>query len=227
MLPERLNGVLAVVYLVFTEGWAGGANPTLAGDAIQLGRVLSALMPDSDEVRGLLALMLFQHSRRDARTVDGQLITLERQDRSRWDTGAIVEGLALLAVPAGERGSYRIQAELAAVHADTRQADDTYWPAIVTLYTELHELQPSPVVSLNRAVAIGMADGALAGLAELDSLTSDPTLQRYHLLYAARGEFLSRAGLKHEAVAELVRAAALAPTERERNQLDQRRAELS
>jgi RNA polymerase sigma-70 factor, ECF subfamily len=226
MLPQRLDGVLAVIYLVFTEGWAASANPVLASDAIGLGRLLAALMPESDEVRCLLGLMLLQHSRRAARSGNGQLITLENQDRSKWDAGAIAEGLALLKEPAGSRGKYRIQAELAAVHAVTPQAADTDWAAIVTLYTELLQLQPTPVVALNRAIAIGMANGPLSGLAALDSLASDRTLANYHPLYAARGEFLARAGRNEEAVAELVRAAALAPTEQERNQLNLRLAEL-
>jgi RNA polymerase sigma-70 factor (ECF subfamily) len=226
MLPERLDGVLAVVYLVFTEGWVAAADADLAEEAIHLGRVLSALLPDSDEVRGLLALMLFQHSRRAARTVDGKLITLERQDRSRWDRRLIAEAFGLLRRPAGERGRYRIQAGLAAVHATTGNAADTDWPAIVTLYTELSDLAPSPVVSLNRAIAIGMADGPLAGLAQLAELNDEPALQAHHPLPAARGELLARAGRTDEARAEFARAAALAPTEQERDQLEQRQAEL-
>ncbi len=226
MLPERLDGVLAVVYLVFTTGWAANADNALAAEAIRLGRLLVELMPESDEARSLLALMLLQHSRRDARTVDGNLITLEHQDRSRWDGDAIDEALALLQARAPGRGGYRIQAELAAVHATAGRAELTDWMAIVALYDELLALHPSPVVSLNRAVAIGMADGPQAGLAALDELASDSRLADYHPLPAARGELLARAGRTAEAAAELTRAALLAPTEQERAQLDRRRAEL-
>jgi RNA polymerase sigma-70 factor (ECF subfamily) len=227
MLPERLDGVLAVIYLVFTEGWAGDADGDLAAEAIRLGRLVTALMPRSDEARGLLALMLLQHSRRDARTVDGQLVTLEHQDRTRWDSDAIGEALALLRTPARELGSYRIQAELAAVHATTPHAEDTDWGAIVALYRELLDLQPSPVVRLNLAIAIGMVDGADAGLAELDALSDDAALRAYPPLHAARGELLARAGHTADAVAELTEAIALATTEQERAQLDRRRSELA
>ncbi|HEY7007407.1 MAG TPA: sigma-70 family RNA polymerase sigma factor [Jatrophihabitantaceae bacterium] len=227
MLPERLDGVLAVIYLVFTEGWAGDADSDLAAEAIRLGRLVTALLPRSDEARGLLALMLLQHSRRDARTVDGQLVTLEHQDRTRWDSDAIGEALALLRTPARELGSYRIQAELAAVHATTPHAEDTDWGAIVALYRELLDLQPSPVVRLNLAIAIGMVDGADAGLAELDALSDDAALRAYPPLHAARGELLARAGHTADAVAELSEAIALATTEQERAQLDRRRSELA
>jgi RNA polymerase sigma-70 factor (ECF subfamily) len=226
MLPERLDGVLAVIYLVFTEGWGGDADADLAAEAIRLGRLVTTLMPRSDEARGLLALMLLQHSRRNARTVDGRLVTLERQDRTRWDADAITEALALLRMPARERGSYRIQAELAAVHATTQRAEDTDWGAIVALYRELLDVQPTPVVRLNLAIAIGMVDGADAGLAELDTLTDDAALRAYPPLHAARGELLARAGHTADAVAELSEAIALATTDQERAQLDQRRSEL-
>jgi RNA polymerase sigma-70 factor (ECF subfamily) len=227
MLPERLDGVLAVVYLVFTEGWAAGADSALAEEAIRLGRLLVELLPESGEARDLLALMLLQHSRRDARTVDGNLVTLEHQDRSCWDGDAIAEALTLLRAPNPARGSYRIQAELAAVHATARRAELTDWPAIVALYDELLRLHPSPVVSLNRAIAIGLTDGPRAGLAALDELASDSRLAGYHPLPAARGELLARTGRRDEAAAELARAALLAPTEQERIQLHRRRAELS
>ena len=226
MLPERLDGVLAVVYLIFTEGWAGDADGALAEEAIRLGRVLLELLPRSDESRALLALMLLQHARRDARTVDGNLVTLEDQDRSRWDTDAIGEALALLRAPARERGSYRVQAEIAAVHARAPHADHTDWPEIVVGYDELLRIQPSPVVALNRAVAIGMADGPHAGLAVLDELAGDPRLSGYHPLHAARGELLARAGQPVEGAIELERAAELAPTEQERTQIRRRLTSL-
>jgi RNA polymerase sigma-70 factor (ECF subfamily) len=226
MLPERLDGVLTVVYLIFTEGWAGNADGALAEEAIRLGRLLLELLPSSEEAGALLALMLVQHARREARSVDGNLVTLEEQDRTRWDDDAIREALALLRAPARERGSYRIQAEIAAVHARASRADRTDWPVIVARYDELFRIQPSPVVALNRAVAIGMADGPHAGLAALDELAGDPRLSGYHPLHAARGELLARAGQPGEAAIELTRAAELAPTEQERTQIRRRLAAL-
>jgi RNA polymerase sigma-70 factor, ECF subfamily len=226
MLPERLDGVLTVVYLIFTEGWAANADGALAEEAIRLGRLLLELLPGSDEARALVALMLMQHARRDARSVDGNLITLEEQDRGRWDADAIREALALLRNPVRERGSYRIQAEIAAVHASAPRADRTDWPAIVARYDELLWMQPSPVVALNRAVAIGMADGPHAGLAVLDGLARDQRLCGYHPLHAARGELLARAGQPTEAATALARAAELAPTEQERRQIRRRLTSL-
>ncbi|HEX5562299.1 MAG TPA: sigma-70 family RNA polymerase sigma factor [Nocardioidaceae bacterium] len=227
MLPGRVDGVLAVVYLVFTTGWAARADDALAEEAIRLGRLLVELMPDADEPRGLLALMLLQHARRAARLVDGELVTLEHQDRSRWDVAGIEEARALAALPGGGRGPYRLQAELAAVHATAPDAAQTDWPAIVRLYDELLLLHPSPVVGLNRAIAVAMADGPHAGLAALDALAEDRALRGFHLLPAARGDLLARAGRTTEALTELREAARLAPTERERRQLERRRAELS
>ncbi len=226
MLPERLDGVLAVIYLVFTEGYAAAAGE-LADEAIRLGRLLVELMPESDEARGLLALMLLHHARRAARTADGELVGLEDQDRTRWDATAIAEALALAQAPGSPRGSYRIQADLATVHSTARDAADTDWPAIVGLYDELLALVPSPVVALNRAVAVGMSDGPLAGVAALDDLADEPQLAGYHLLPAARGDLLARAGLAAEAIVDLDRAIELAPTEQERRQLTRRRADIS
>ena len=160
-------------------------------------------MPDSDETRALLALMLLQHARRDARTVDGELVTLEEQDRSRWDAAMIDEALALAGRGPDGRGPYRLQAELAAVHATAPDAADTDWPRIVRLYDELLRLTPSPVVALNRAIAVGMADGPLAGLRALAELEGDPKLAGYHLLPAARADLLARAGRTAEAVRAL------------------------
>jgi RNA polymerase sigma-70 factor (ECF subfamily) len=225
-LPERLDGVLAVVYLVFTEGYATGHRP-LADEAIRLGRLLAELMPGSDEVRALLALMLLQHSRRDAREVEGERVALEHQDRTRWDRDAIEEAMALRPVSgAATRGCYRVQAELAAVHALAGHADDTDWPAVVTLYDELLELTPSPVVALNRAIAVGMGDGPLAGLAALDAVADDVRLTGHYLVPAARGDLLARAGLLAEAVQALELAAQGAPTDQERRQLVRRADEL-
>jgi RNA polymerase sigma-70 factor (ECF subfamily) len=227
MLPGRLDGVLAVVYLIFTTGWSARADDALVEEAIRLGRLLVALMPDADEPRGLLALMLLQHSRRDARLVDGELVTLEHQDRSRWDTSSVDSALALGALHGVRRGPYRVQAELAAAHATAPTAERTDWPAIVRLYDELLTLHPSPVVELNRAVAVGMSDGPLAGLALLDAVGSDTALRGFHLLHAARGDLLARARRLREAVAELDEAARLAPTGPERRQLERRRDELA
>ena len=218
-LAERLDGVLAVVYLVFTQGYAGGAAPELADEAIRLGRLLADLMPDEDEVTGLLALMLAQHARRDARLVDGELVTLEHQDRSRWDREAVADALSMTMPPGRVPGPYRLQAELALTHLRAGHADDTDWRRIVRLYARLLHLQPSPVISLNRAIAVGMAEGPAAGLLLLDGLADHPALQGLHLLPAARADLLARAGRTKEAQAEAQRAIALAPTEQERQQL--------
>ena len=164
-LPERLDGVLAVVYLVFTQGYAGAAAPELAEEAIRLGRLLADLMPDEDEVSALLALMLAQHARRDARLVDGELVTLEHQDRSRWDREAVAEALSLTMPDGRVPGLYRLQAELALTHLRAEHADDTDWRRIVRLYQRLLDLHPSPVISLNRAIAVGMAESSGRGAA--------------------------------------------------------------
>ena len=226
MLPERLDGVLAVIYLVFTSAYARSADE-LADEAIRLGRLLVELMPDSDEARGLLALMMLHHARRDARTADGEVVTLEHQDRSRWDHEAVAEALALTQLPSTPRGSYRVQADLAAVHATTEDAAGTDWAAMVSLYDELLRLGPSPVVALNRAIAVGMSDGPLAGLAALDDLADEPKLAAYHLLPAARADLLARGGLTAEAVVALDDAITLAPTAQDRRQLARRRDELA
>lgn len=224
-VAERVDGVLAVVYLVFTEGYATGTQ-ALADEAIRLGRLLVALMPDSDETRALLALMLLQHSRRDAREVDGKRVTLELQDRSLWHRGEIDEALALLQRRWTVRGPYAVQADIAAVHAASPSARETDWAAIVALYDELLDIAPSPVVELNRAIAVGMSDGALAGLAALETVADDPKLAGHYLVAAARGDLLTRAGLHDEALIALEQAIELAPTEQERRQLEQRAAEL-
>jgi RNA polymerase sigma-70 factor (ECF subfamily) len=156
--------VLAVVYLIFTSGYSRSASD-VTEEAIRLGRLLVDLMPDNDETRSLLRLMLLQHARRHARMVSGNLVTLEDQDRVRWDSSMIAEALTIIQLPGHRRGHYRVQADLAAVHATARSAADTDWPRIVRLYGELLQLLPSPVVALNRAIAVGMADGPLDGLA--------------------------------------------------------------
>ena len=225
LLPERVDGVLAVVYLVFTEGYATGTH-TLADEAIRLGRLLAALMPDSDETRALLALMLLQHARRDARQVDGERVTLEHQDRSRWHQAEIDEAVTLLRRSWTVRGPYAVQADIAAVHSSAPTAEATDWPAIVALYDELLDVAPSPVIALNRAIAIGMSDGPLAGLAALESASDNPKLTGHYLVAAARGDLLTRAGLHEEALIAIEQAIELAPTEQERRQLEQRAAEL-
>ena len=224
-LAERVGGVLAVVYLVFTEGYATAAR-SLADEAIRLGRLLVALLPDSDETRALLALMLLQHSRRDAREVDGERVTLEHQDRSRWHRAEIDEAQELLRRPWTVRGPYAVQADIAAVHATAATADETDWPAIVALYDELLDIAPSPIIALNRAIAVGMSDGALAGLAALESAADDPRLRGHYLVAAAGGDLLTRAGLNDEALVAIEQAIELAPTEQERRQLEQRAADL-
>ena len=224
-LAERVDGVLTVVYLVFTEGYATAAR-SLADEAIRVGRLLVALMPDSDEARALLALMLLQHARRDAREVDGERVALEHQDRSRWHQPEIAEAVALLRRRWSVRGPYAVQADIAAVHATSPSAGATDWPAIVALYDELLGIAPSPVVALNRAIAVGMSDGALAGLAALESAANDPKLAGHYLVAAARGDLLTRAGLHDEALIAVEQAIELAPTEQERRQLAQRAAEL-
>jgi RNA polymerase sigma-70 factor (ECF subfamily) len=221
-LAERVDGVLAVVYLVFTQGYAGAAADELAEEAIRLGRLVVGLMPDEDEARGLLALMLAQHARRAARMVDGELVTLEHQDRSRWDPAAVEEALSLPMLPGRVPGSYRLQAELALTHVRAATADDTDWRRIVRLYERLLRLHPSPVVALNHAIAVGMAEGPKAGLVLMDRLAADPALAELHLLPAARADLLARAGRPADAVVELD----CAPTDQERRQLVRRRAEL-
>ena len=169
--------------------------------------------------------MLLQHARHAARVVGGELVTLEEQDRARWDVAAISEALALLDAPAARRGPYRLQAELAATHATALDAASTDWVRIVGLYDELLTIHASPIVALNRAVAVGMSDGPLAGLRAVDDVAAD--LPRdLHLVPAARGELHARAGRADDAAAELDRAIALAPTDRERRQLARRRSDL-
>ena len=225
-LAERLAGVLAVIYLVFTDGYST-RDDDLATEAIRVGRLLVELMPDSGEAGGLLALMLLQHSRHSARLVDGELVTLEDQDRSRWDTGMISEAQMLLHRDRdrARRGPYRIQAELAAVHASALDAASTDWLRIVALYDDLMAIHPTPIVALNRAIAVGMSDGPLAGLRAIDAVA--PDLPDLHLVPAARGELLARAGRTDESRIELGRAIDLAPTDQECRQLARRRDELA
>jgi RNA polymerase sigma-70 factor (ECF subfamily) len=226
-LPERLDGVLAVLYLVYSEGYKATSGSSLqrldlAQEAIRLTRLLVALLPDPEPV-ALLALMLLQHARAATRVDEaGDLVPMEDQDRSRWDAAEIAEGLALLASPNGRtRGAYRVQAEIQAVHARARSASDTDWLAILDRYDELPD---SPVVDLNRAIAVGMADGPHAGLAALARLAASGRLEGYHLLPAAQADLSRRAGLTAQAAAYYRAAIALAPTEPERRYLERRLA---
>jgi predicted RNA polymerase sigma factor len=230
-LAARLSSVLEVIYLVFNEGYSATAGddwmrPALCEDALRLGRILAGLVPNEPEVHGLVALMEIQASRSRARVgPSGEPILLLDQDRSRWDHVLIGRGLAALEraeKPGGALGPYALQAAIAACHARARTPEETDWARIVTLYEELARLTPSPVVELNRAVAVGMASGPAAGLELVDALTSDPSLVAYHLLPSVRGDFLAKLGRFDEARAELEHAASLTRNARERELLLER-----
>lgn len=232
-LPQRLASVLRVVYLVFNEGYAASSGESLTradlcAEAIRLGRQLLELLPEP-EVLGLLALMLLQESRRAARSDEhGELVLLEHQDRSRWDAGLIAEGQRLVGLALASRrfGSYTLQAALAAVHAEAADLASTDWPRMVALYDALLQLQPSPVVELNRAVALAMRDGPQAGLAAVDAILARGELADYHLAHAARADFCRRLGRPAEAREAYQRALALTRLEPERRFLEQRLREL-
>ena len=233
-LPERLDAVLRVVYLVFNEGYSAssGASLTrrdLSDDAIRLGRLIVELLREP-EATGLLALMLLQESRRAARTSsEGDLVLLEHQDRSLWNRDYIAEGLALVqrALASQRFGPYTLQAAIAAVHAAAPNASATDWSEIVALYDLLRRLEPSPVIELNRAVALAMRDGPAAGLDVIDTLLARGELQNYHLAHAARADLCRRLGRTAEARASYERALGLAQQEPERRFLERRLAELS
>jgi RNA polymerase sigma-70 factor, ECF subfamily len=252
-LPERLGAVLQVIYLVFNEGYsaAAGAEVTraeLTGEAIRLGRLLVELQPEPEgvvpegvdqenvgsemmgsEVRGLLALMLLQESRRAARTSpSGELILLENQDRSLWNREQIGEGLALLekALMSRRFGSYTLQAAIAAVHAEAESVAATDWRQIVALYDQLLRIQPSPVVQLNRAVAIAMRDGPEAGLAHIDAVLEHGELANYYLAHSAQADMYRRLGRTAEARASYEKALALTQQEPERQFLQERIRQL-
>ncbi|MFB8213650.1 RNA polymerase sigma factor [Streptomyces anulatus] len=223
-LPERLPGVLQVVYSVFTEGYAASSGPRLqrldlAEEAIRLARILCRLLPAERECAGLLALLLLVHARRDARTgPEGEPVLLEDQDRGRWDRPMIEEGRALVvrALTGGPAGPYGVQAAIAALHDEAADVAVTDWPQIVALYDVLRTLTPSPVVEVNRAVAVAMRDGPGAGLALLDALEGEPRLRAYPPYAVARGDLLGRLGRDGEAAAAYREALELAATEPER-----------
>ena len=229
LLPRRLSAVLAVIYLIFNQGYdEPDGERALTDEAIHLARVLVQLMPAEPEPLGLLALMLLTRARQRTRVENGVLIPLEQQNRELWDRPKIIEGAAVLdrARSMERPGPYQLQAAIAACHAGAEDTRDTDWPRIVDLYTELILLAPSPVVELNRAVAIAMADGAEAGLAIVDELTESGRLGDYHLLPATRADLRRRAGRSDQAIEAYDEAIRLAPTEAERRYLVQRRAEL-
>jgi RNA polymerase sigma factor (sigma-70 family) len=235
-LQERLAAVLEVVYLIFNEGYSATAGddwtrPALVEEGLRLARVLAQLAPDTAEVQGLVALMEIQASRMRARLdAQGKPILLMAQDRSRWDQLLIGRGLAALAradAHGGEPGPYQLQAAIAACHARARTPEATDWPRIVALYGELMTRAPSPVVELNRAVAVSMASGPAAALLLVDGLVTDGHLARYHLLHAARGDLLARLARHDEARVEFERAAAMTANEREKALLLERAREAA
>ncbi len=234
-MPARLDAVLTVIYLVFTEGYAatrGGAlvRTDLSAEAIRLGRLVRTLMAPRPpaEATGLLALMLLHDSRRDARLdAAGDLVLLEDQDRGRWDRALIAEALPLVEEAlSGGPGPYAVQAAIAALHCQAARPEDTDWPQIVRLYDLLERLQPSPIVALNRAAAVAMVEGPKPGLALIDALAATGELDRYHLLHAARADLLRRAGSPAEAAASYTRALALVTNDAERRFLERRLREV-
>lgn len=254
-LPERVRGVLATLYLLYNEGYlpsgprdqpeshptaapegdslAGEAGPALrpdlTGEAIRLTRLVVGLMPDEPEAVGLLALMLLTEARRPARVEGGRLVTLDRQDRSRWDRAMVAEGHALVRACLRRRqpGRYQLLAAIGAVHTDAPTAADTQWDQVVALYDQLYAVEPTPVVGLGRAVAVAEAVGPQSGLAALDALPGASSLERYHPFHATRAELLRRVGRTAEADAVYGRALELATNPAERAHLEGRRAELA
>jgi RNA polymerase sigma-70 factor (ECF subfamily) len=232
-LPERLGAVLAVVYLLFNEGYSASSGPALmrtelSAEAIRLGRVMLELMPEA-EVIGLVALMLLHEARRSARvSAEGELVLLEQQDRSKWNQALIREGVALVerALVTRRFGPYTLQAAIAAVHAEAHTPESTDWRQICALYAALLAMQPSPVIELNRAAALAMQEGPSAGLALIDSLLARGELRDYHLAHSARADLCRRLGKRDEARAAYERALALAQAEPEKRFLEKRLREL-
>ncbi|MEU8038402.1 RNA polymerase sigma factor [Streptosporangium sp. NPDC049078] len=225
LLPDRLPAVLHVLYLLFNEGYGDPEKARLCLEAIRLARVVTALMPDEPEAHGMLALMLLHDARRPARTnADGDMVTLAEQDRSLWDRAQIAEGAAICerALRRRRAGPFQLQAAIAACHATAPVADQTDWPQIVGLYTRLARMAPSPIVDLNRAVAISMADGPEAALPLVDAIAGTGQLDDYHLLHATRADLLRRAGRTREAADAYRAALDLAPTDAERRFLRDR-----
>jgi RNA polymerase sigma-70 factor (ECF subfamily) len=233
-LPERLDAVLRVLYLIFNEGYGASAGDSLVrtelcAEAIRLGRVLTALMPDEPEAIGVLALMLLHDARRAARVdAAGEMVLLDDQDRDSWDAGEIQEGTALLerALRMGRPGPYQVQAAIAALHDQAGSPEATDWRQIALLYARLGELQPSPVVELNRAVAVAMADGPRAGLVLIDGLADDPRLAAYPYVHAARADLLRRLDERAAAIEAYGRALELTANAVERAFLERRLREL-
>jgi RNA polymerase sigma-70 factor, ECF subfamily len=233
LLPERLPGVLGVLYLLFNEGYSATAGAdlirqNLSAEAIRLARVLHRLMPDEPEAAGLLALMLMHDARRAARLdTDGEIVTLEDQDRSQWDAAEIADGVSLLddALRRDQPGPYQVQAAVAACHVTAASPADTDWPQIARLYGQLARFLPTPVVELNRAVAVGMAEGPEAGLALVAALEASGQLTGYHLLPATKADLLRRLGRADAAAASYRDAIDLASTDAERRYLSRRLAE--
>jgi RNA polymerase sigma-70 factor, ECF subfamily len=231
-LTERIDAVMAVVYLVFNEGYAASAGDALvradlSREAIRLGRLLAEQLPGSAEVRGLLALMLLHDARREARTTpDGEIVLLEEQDRSRWSRPQIEEGLAIAASIPEPSGPYALQAAIAAEHARASRAEATDWGAIARHYDALHRMRPGPVVALNRAIAVAMADGPAAGLALVGELERSGELANYYLFWATQADLLRRLGRTGEAATAYRRALERVGTQPERRYLERRLAEV-
>jgi RNA polymerase sigma-70 factor (ECF subfamily) len=226
-LPERLRSVLSVLYLIYDTGLDGGERALLRSEAIRLARALVGLVPDEPEAAGLLALMLLSESRAPARTAAGDLVLLREQDRTRWDRAMIEEGHAIVraCVRRGQPGPFQLQAAIQAVHCAADSFEATDWPQIVALYDHLFSVMPTPVVALNRAIAVAEVEGPGAALTILDAIA--PDLDNYHLLHAARGTMLRRLGHRDAARAAFERAAQLAATEADRRFLAQQVEELA
>jgi RNA polymerase sigma-70 factor (ECF subfamily) len=234
LLPERLDGVLRVLYLVFNEGYAASSGDALirrelCAEAIRLARTVVSLLPDEPEARGLLALMLLTDARRDARVgPDGGLVLLDDQDRSRWDASRIAEGQALVqdALAEGRPGAYQVQAAIAALHDEAATPADTDWPQIASLYATLQRMSPSPVVELNLAAAVALADGPAIGLAMMDGIAASGELEDYPYLHSARADLLRRLERWSEAAAAYRRALTLTTNAPERHFLEGRLTEV-